>query len=80
MRLQPLSEESTDGIQRKRCRFQLADTHDKSMRHPYPHIKFGINTRANCPINIPARVIQENFVIADMNADGRHARKSTMQG
>jgi hypothetical protein len=47
---------------------------------PHPHIKLRIDTRANCPLDIPTRVVQQNLVVADIDADGRHARKSTMQG
>ena len=43
MRLQPLGEESTDGIQRLCCRLQLSDVRGNPVWHPHPHINPGID-------------------------------------
>src|SRR5258707_5545213 len=80
VRFQPLGEESTDGIQRLCCRLQSSDASGKPMWHPHPHISSGINSCSNCTLNKPERVIQQHFVVTDINASSRHAGESAEKG
>ena len=50
------------------------------MWHPHPHIKPGIDACGNCTLNISERVVQQHFVVTDVNAGGRHAGVSTVKG
>jgi len=47
--------------------------------HPHPHIKPGIDSCGNRTLNKAERVVQQHFVITDMNADGRHPGKLTLE-
>jgi hypothetical protein len=49
------------------------------VRHPHPHIKPGIDACGNCTLGIAERVVQQHFVITDMNADGWHPGKLTVK-
>jgi len=80
VRPQPLGKESTDGIQRLGCRLQSSDASGKPMWHPHPHISPGIDACGNCTLNISERVVQQHFVITDVNADRWHAGKSAVKG
>src|SRR5258708_29939705 len=80
VRFQPLGEKSTDGIQRLCRRLQSSDASGKPMWHPHPHISSGIDGCGNCALNISERVVQQHFVVADVNAGGRHAGVSTVEG
>ena len=48
--------------------------------HPHPHISSGIDAGGNCTLNISERVVQQHFVVTDVNAGGRHAGVSTVKG
>ena len=50
------------------------------MWHPHPHISSGIDARGNCTVNISERVVQQHFVVSDVNAGARHAGESTAEG
>ena len=50
------------------------------MWHPHPHINPGIDACGNCTLNVPKRVVQQHFVVTDVNADGRDAGVSTEEG
>jgi len=50
------------------------------MWHPHPHISSGIDAYSNCTLNISERVVQQHFVVTDVNAGGRHAGVSTVKG
>src|SRR5260221_6328415 len=50
------------------------------MWHPHPHISPGIDACGNCTLNISERVVQQHFVVTDVNAGGRHAGKSAVKG
>src|SRR5712671_5955111 len=80
VRFQPLGEKSTDGIQRLCCCFQSSDVCRKPMWHPHPHISSDINACSNRTLNKPERVIQQHFVVTDINACSRHAGKSAEKG
>jgi hypothetical protein len=80
VRAQPLGKESTDGIQRLCRRLQSSDASGKPMRHPHPHISPGIDARGNCTLNVSERVVQQDFVVTDVNAGGRYAGVSTVEG
>jgi hypothetical protein len=40
--------------------------------HSHPHIE--------PTLNIPERIIEQYFVVTDVNVDGRYARKSSVEG
>src|SRR5690242_16890526 len=80
VRLQPLGEESTDGIERLCRRLQSSDARGKAMWHPHPHIGSGIDARGNRTLDISERVVQQHFVVTDVNAGGRQAGVSTVKG
>src|SRR5258706_14062836 len=80
VRFQPLGEESTDGIQRLCCRLQSSDASGKPMWHPHPHISPGIDACGNCTLNMSERVVEQHCVATDVNAGGRHAGVSTVEG
>src|SRR5258708_35825493 len=46
------------------------------MWHPHPHISSSIDGCGNCMLNISERVVQQHFVVTDVNA-GRHVRLTT---
>jgi hypothetical protein len=50
------------------------------MCHPHPHISSGIDACGNCTVNKSERVVQQHFVVTDVNAVGRHAGVSTVKG
>jgi hypothetical protein len=54
----------------------LRETHVAS----HPHISSGIDACGNCTLNISERVVQQHFVVTDVNAGGRHAVVSTVKG
>jgi hypothetical protein len=77
--VQPLGEESADGIQCLCCRLQSADASGKPMWHPHPHISSGIDACGDCTLDTPERVVQQHFVVADVNSGRRHAGMSTVK-
>src|SRR5882762_5034714 len=77
---QPFGKESTDGIQRLCCRLQSSDASGKPMWHAHPHISPGIDACGNCTLDISERVVQQHFVVTDVNADGWHPGKLTAEG
>jgi hypothetical protein len=48
--------------------------------HSHPHIEPGIDPGGNGTLNIPERIIEQYFVVTDVNVDGRHAGKSSAEG
>jgi hypothetical protein len=48
------------------------------MWHPHPHVGSGINACGNCTLNISKRVVQQHFIVTDMNAGGGHAGVSAI--
>ena len=50
------------------------------MGHPHPDINSGIDACGNCTLTIAERVVQQHFVVTDVNAGGRHAGVSTVKG
>jgi hypothetical protein len=50
------------------------------MWHPHPHISSGIDACGNGTLNISERVVQQHFVVTDVNAGGRQAGVSTVKG
>ena len=50
------------------------------MGHPHPHIDPGIDACGDCALDISERIVQQHFVIADVNADRWHAGKSAVKG
>jgi hypothetical protein len=50
------------------------------MWHPHPHISSGIDACGNCTLNISERVVQQRFVVTDVNPGGRHAGVPTVKG
>ena len=56
-----------------------SDACGKPMWHPHPHISSGIYALANCTLDISERVVQQHFVITDMNAHGWHPGKLTVE-
>src|SRR5712671_4494301 len=79
VRFQPLGEKSSDGIQRLCCRLQSSDVCRKPMWHPHPHISSGVDACGNCALNVSERVVQEHFVVTDVNANGWHPGKLTVE-
>src|SRR5258706_2807994 len=79
VRPQPLGKESTDGIQRLGCRLQSSDASGKPMWHPHPHISSGIDACGDCTLDISERVVQQDFVVTDVNADRWHAGKPAVE-
>ncbi len=55
--------------------FRRSDAAGESMRHPHPDIKPGIGSGGNGTLDIAARIIEQDFVVADVNADGRQPGK-----
>ena len=47
------------------------------MWHPHPNVDPGIDARGSGPLDEPERVVEQHFVVTDMNAGRRHAGKST---
>ena len=50
------------------------------MRHPHPHISPGIDACGKRTLNKSERVVQQHFVVTNVNADGRHAGVATEKG
>src|SRR2546422_4825199 len=50
------------------------------MWHPHPHISSGIDAGGNRTLHISERVVQQHFVVTDVNEGGRHAGVSTVKG
>jgi len=49
------------------------------MGHPNPHIGTGVDACGSRTLDISERVVQQHFVVADVNACGRHAGVSTVK-
>jgi hypothetical protein len=49
-------------------------------RAPVASRRSGIDACGNCTLNISERVVQQHFVVTDVNAGGRHAGVSTVKG
>jgi hypothetical protein len=43
------------------------------MHHPLPHIDLRIDASGSGALDVAHGIVQQNFVIADMNADRRQA-------
>src|SRR5882724_8393154 len=50
------------------------------MWHPHPHISSDIDARGCSTLNIFERVVQQYFVVTDVNAGSRHAGELTVEG
>jgi hypothetical protein len=50
------------------------------MWHPHLHINPCIDPCGNCTLNISERVVQQHFVITDVNAERWDAGKSAVKG
>jgi hypothetical protein len=46
----------------------MADTAHKSMGHAFPDTQFGIDASGDRALKVTARIVEQNFVIADMDA------------
>ena len=60
--------------------FSLSDACGKPMWHPHPDISARIDACRNSTLNISERVVQQHFVVTDINARRRHTGKSTVKG
>src|SRR5258706_11149176 len=69
--LQPLSDKQAHRVQCLCGRLDRCDDCDKSMWHAHPHIKPGIDTSGNSALDVSSRVIEQHFVVAGVNANGR---------
>lgn len=69
--LQPLGEKHADGIERLLCRLDSSDAADESMGHPHLHVKPGIGACGHGTLDVSLRVIEQDFVVADVDADRR---------
>ena len=49
------------------------------MWHPHPYINPDIDACGNCTLSIAERVVQQHFVIAQMDADGWDPGKLTVE-
>jgi hypothetical protein len=76
---QAASEKQADGIQRLCGRLECSDACDKSMWHACPHIKPSIDTMRHGALDVSSRVIEQHFVVADVNADGRQPGKASLE-
>src|ERR1700692_2613852 len=65
-----IEEESAHDIQRQPCRLKLADVDHEPMRHSHPQIKPGINASTDGPSKKKLGVVQEDLVVAHLNAYG----------
>jgi hypothetical protein len=52
----------------------------ESMRHFQPHIKPGIKSGTNGTFDILARIIQQHFVVSDVNAEGGEPERRAWSG
>jgi hypothetical protein len=50
------------------------------MWHPHPDINSGIEACGNCTLNISERVVQQHFVVTDVNAGGGYAECRPLRG
>jgi hypothetical protein len=73
-------EECTDGIQRLSGRLQFSDASGEAMWHSHPHIGSDVGACGCCTLNISERVVQQHFVVTDVNAGGRHVGELTVEG
>jgi hypothetical protein len=78
--LPPLNEKRTHGVQRLRCRLQVSDAASEPVRHPPPQIEPGIDSGSNGTVNISARIVEQYFVVTNVNAERRHAGKASLEG
>ena len=80
IRQQFLFEEDAESIQRFcRCR-QLSDTARESVRHSHPDIKPHIRPGSNSALDISARIVEQYFVVSDMDTHRRLAGKPAESG
>src|SRR5258708_35791808 len=49
------------------------------MWHARPHIKPGIDTAGYGALDVSSRVIEQHFVVADVNANGRQPGKTSLE-
>ena len=71
LRSQPFAEERTNGIERLGCRLQSSDACGKPVRHPHPDVGARVDAGGSGPLNEPQRVVEQHFVVTDMNAGRR---------
>ncbi len=50
------------------------------MRQPQPYVQGGIDARCDGALRIAARVVQQHFVVSDMNADCGQSRQIPIKG
>jgi hypothetical protein len=53
--------------------FEASDTSEESMNHAFPHIETSIRSRRKRTLKEANGIIQQNLVIADVNAHGHEA-------
>jgi hypothetical protein len=50
------------------------------MCHPHPYVQGGIDARCDSALDIAARIVQQDFVVSDMDADCRQSRQIPIKG
>ena len=74
-----IQEESAHDFQRQPCRLEPTDVDHEPMRHSHPHIKSSINTGTDGPFEKKLGVVQEDLVVAHLNAYGGQTNQRAVE-
>ena len=66
-----LEQKRTDGVERRPGRLQPAGVYDEPVSQAHPHVHACINAGCNGALAISQRVIQQHFIVANVNPDRR---------
>jgi hypothetical protein len=67
-------------MERLRRSLQLPDRSDETMDHTVPHIHACIHTCGHCMLHEADRVVEQQFVVADMDTDRREPGQIGVEG
>src|SRR5882762_5037225 len=76
---QPLGCEGSDGAECLSSSVEPAHSGDESMRHSQPYVQRGVDARRDGTLHVTARVVEQHFVVSNVNADWRQAAQITEQ-
>jgi hypothetical protein len=52
---------------------EYADIHDETVWHSHPYVELCIDARGDGALYIAARVVEQHFVVSNVNADWRQS-------
>jgi hypothetical protein len=73
------TQEFTGDIERLACGLQEGEVCGEDVRHALPDVQFDLRAGFRRPVRVSARIVEQDFVLADMEQDGRRARQVAIE-